>query len=298
VSVLPRASDGVTNRALVQQAAEMASASAAAAGLRVCQLDQITDLHAVRRLFDAIWGPDGSGSVVTTELLRALSKAGSYVGGAFDGTELVGASIGFFGPPNQAAMHSHITGVSSRMQGRNVGFALKVHQRASSLERGVREITWTFDPLVARNAHFNLGKLAADPVEYLENFYGPMDDRINGGDDTDRLLVRWALDTERVALACSGHARRDSQRRAAFDGADFALAVSETGWPMAGRAKTRTVLVAVPRDIEAVRAADRACAAAWRRALRETLGGLLAEKARVVDFDGAGWYVVERNTDQ
>ncbi len=298
MSVLPQASDGVTNRDLVQQAAEMASASAAAAGLRICQLDQITDLQAVRRLFDAIWGREGSGSVVTTELLRALSKSGSYVGGAFDGTELVGASIGFFAPPAQAAMHSHMTGVSARMQGRNVGFALKVHQRAWSLERGVREITWTFDPLVARNAHFNLGKLAADPVEYLADFYGPMDDRINGGDDTDRLLVRWALNTERVALACSGRSRPEAQRRDALEGADFALAVSPTGWPVTGRAKTATVLVAVPRDIEAVRAADRACATTWRRALRETLGGLLTERARVVDFDGAGWYVVERNTDQ
>ncbi len=296
---------GVTGRDMVQQAADVASTAAAAAGLRVAQLDQMEDLQTVRDLFDAIWGPDGRGSVVTSELLRALSKSGSYVGGAFDGPELVGASIGFFMPPAQAGVHSHITGVASRMQGRNVGFALKAHQRAWSLQRGVREITWTFDPLVARNAHFNLGKLAADPVEYLENFYGPMDDRINVGDDTDRLLVCWALDTQRVALACSGarrpaadRSREKAQRQAALTGADFALAVSPTGWPVTSRAETATVLVAIPRDIEAIRAADRARAAAWRRALRETLGGLLAEGARVLDFAEAGWYVVERNMDQ
>jgi predicted GNAT superfamily acetyltransferase len=298
VTVLAGTPDGATNRDVVLEAADLASAAAAAAGLRVCQLDEITDLQAVRRLFDQIWGPDGSGSVVTTELLRALSKAGSYVGGAFEGAELVGASIGFFAPPAQAAMHSHITGVSSRMQGREVGFALKVHQRAWALGQGVHQITWTFDPLVARNAHFNLGKLAADPVEYLENFYGRMDDRINGGQDTDRLLVRWLLDSERVATACSARSRPAGQRRDELDGAHFALQASPGGWPVAGRATTETVLVAVPRDIEGLRALDGACAASWRSALRETLGGLLAEGARIADFDRSGWYVVERNRVQ
>lgn len=67
---------------------------------------------------------------------------------------------------------------------------------------------------------------------------------------------------------------------------------------MTSRAETATVLVAIPRDIEAIRAADRARAAAWRRALRETLGGLLAEGARILDFAEAGGYVVERNMDQ
>ena len=76
-------------------------------------------------------------------------------------------------------------------------------------------IEWTFDPLVARNAYFNLVKLAAEPSEYLTNFYGPMLDLINGKDDTDRLLVRWDLASPEVVAASAGTPR---PRPAAHEG--------------------------------------------------------------------------------
>ena len=107
-------------------------------------------------------------------VLRAFSKVGNYVGGAFDGGHLVGACVGFFAAPSEDSLHSHIAGVAPSSLGRSVGFALKVHQRSWAMLRGVSEIAWTFDPLVGRNAHFNLAKLAARPVEYLPNFYGTM----------------------------------------------------------------------------------------------------------------------------
>src|SRR3712207_7442617 len=65
-------------------------------------------------------------------------------------------------------------------------FRSKLHQRAWAIARGVHEVAWTFDPLVARNAWFNLTKLGARATEYLPNFYGPMDDGINGADESDR----------------------------------------------------------------------------------------------------------------
>src|SRR5699024_8773798 len=106
--------------------------------------------------YDRIWRPDPANPPVTTELLRALTKAGNYVTGAYDGAELIGACVGFFGEPAGAALHSHIAGVTGAARGRHVGFALKLHQRAWALRRGVREIAWTFDPLIRRNAYFNL----------------------------------------------------------------------------------------------------------------------------------------------
>ncbi len=57
---------------------------------------------------------------------------------------------------------------------------MKLHQRAWAIARGIPVIEWTFDPLVARNAYFNIRKLGAMPVEYLPNFYGIMGDGING----------------------------------------------------------------------------------------------------------------------
>lgn len=281
----------------VEEAVAAAEAAAAAAGLQLRCLSALADLQAVQRLYEQIWRPAGTSAPVTTELLRALGKAGSYVGGAFSGTELVGACIGFFGAPASAAMHSHIAGVSARARGRNVGFALKLHQRAWALLRGIEEVSWTFDPLVARNAYFNIGKLAADPVEYLPNFYGAMNDGINAGDDTDRLLVSWRLDSAQVADACCG--RHRLVEPALLRAGGQALVVSPSGGPLAApRPDTRTLLVAVPPDIERMRSADPALARSWRAALRDVLGGLLAEGARVRGFDRGGWYVVDSKPDR
>ncbi|MCU1667303.1 MAG: hypothetical protein JWP40_230 [Blastococcus sp.] len=277
----------------IDEAVDSAEAAARASGTHVRSLEALADLAAVQRLYERIWRPDGQNAPVTTELLRAMAKAGNYVGGAFAGEELVGACVGFFGAPASEALHSHIAGVSAAARGRNVGFVIKAHQRAWALLRGVREISWTFDPLVARNAYFNIAKLAAEPVEYLTNFYGPMNDGINGADDSDRLLISWPLNSPDVAAACRGTHR--TAEPAALRAAVPALARSASGAPVAATPRTApTLLVAVPADIEAMRAADPRLAASWRGAVRDVLGGLLAEGARVRGFDRAGNYVVER----
>jgi predicted GNAT superfamily acetyltransferase len=265
-------------------------AAAAAAGVRVRELFDLAELDQVYRLYDSIWRPDPKNPPVTTELLRALTKAGNYVGGAYDGDELIGACVGFFEAPAEVAMHSHVAGVSGAARGRNVGFALKLHQRAWALRRGVTAISWTFDPLVRRNAYFNIVKLGARPTEYLKNFYGLMEDSINSGDDTDRLLVRWQLDRPEVAAAA---ARRPLLAEKLSE-ATIALGQTEDGRPLLGDARDGgTVLVAVPGDVEGLRSTDPAAAKEWRAALREVLGGLLADGARVTGFDRAGWYVLE-----
>ena len=137
-------------------------------------------------LFDEIWAPQDGSSLMHVDLLRALTKSGNYIGGAFDlrSGKLLGACVGFFGPPAHAELHSHIAGVVPAGLGRSVGFALKLHQRAWALRRRVAVIAWTYDPLICRNAYFNLAKLGARPAEYLPNFYGTMGDAINGGTET------------------------------------------------------------------------------------------------------------------
>jgi len=258
-----------------------ARAAARAAGVRVRELTQLADLAAVCGLFQEIWRTDPTSPLVTTELLRALTKAGNYLAGAFDGDRLVGACVGFFGAPAEETMHSHIAGVAPRAAGRSVGYALKLHQRAWALRRGVTAIAWTFDPLVARNAYFNLVKLGATAAEYLPNFYGGMHDGVNVGDDTDRLLVRWELTDP-------------PPTRPNTAGAAVVLGRDADGRPAVGASHGETVLVAVPPDIEALRAADPGRAKELRVAVRDVLGGLLAGGARVAGFDRAGWYVVTR----
>ena len=278
----------------LDRAVQAADAAARSAGVSVRELADLADLEGVVDLFSSIWGRTAN-PPVTIELLRAFSKAGNYVGGAFDGTRLVGACVGFFHAPAEDALHSHIAGVSPAATGRSIGFALKLHQRAWALLRGVSEIAWTFDPLVSRNAHFNLVKLAARPVEYLPNFYGPMVDSLNGDSESDRLLVRWQLRDPAVVLASAGASVPAIGADELAAGAVVALGRAEDGTPEPGRLDGATSLVAVPHDIELLRVSDPALAQHWRVAVREALSALVADGGRIDGFDRAGWYVVRRD---
>jgi len=225
--------------------------------LVVRTLDQLGELREIDSLFLSVWGP-GIPSL-GVELLRALSHEGGYVAGAFREEALVGASVGFLGQHHgRLSLHSHATGVSPQARGLNVGRALKLHQRAWAAERGVELITWTFDPLVRRNAWFNIGRLGALPVDYLVDFYGPMSDAINAGDASDRLLMAW----EASPPALVRPAIDDDHR-----------------------------LIPTPEDIEVLRVTDPTAARTWRLRLREELLEPVAQ-GQVVGFTREGDYVV------
>ena len=259
--------------------------AARTAGVTIRELSSLDELTAVIGLFDEIWAPEDGNSLMHVDLLRALTKSGNYVGGAFDlgSGKLVGACVGFFGPPTHAELHSHIAGVVPAGLGRSVGFALKLHQRAWALRRRVAVIAWTFDPLIRRNAYFNLAKLGARPAEYLPNFYGAMDDAINGGTETDRMLVRWELRSGLAVAACAAKPPAVSADDERGRGAVVALSAGPDGRPVisppsAGQPCPRTLLGRGARRRRdnahdrpgqrggmAVGAAERARAAAGRR---------------------------------
>jgi predicted GNAT superfamily acetyltransferase len=262
------------------EATGAAVAAAAAADVVIHELRSPRELADAQRLFEEIWRPaEGNPPPMTAELLRALAHAGSYVAGAFAGTRLVGASAGFFTAPPDPGLHSHITGVAPGGQHHGIGFALKVHQRAWALARGIRVVAWTFDPLVARNAWFNLAKLGARPTAYLEDFYGPMTDAINAGMASDRLLLTWKLADPAVVAACAG--RPHQAAPAAIEAAEPALTVGPGLEPVAHQTGAPAVTVAVPPDTEAL---DPERRRAWRAAVREALGGRLAAGAAVTGF--------------
>ena len=248
----------------------------------MAEIRELTDLAGFRAaadLFAGIWRPGPGDHPANADVMRALSKAGNYVAGAYEGEHLVGAAVAFFGPPAARLLHSHVAGV--RPPARGLGLALKLHQRDWALERGVTTIEWTYDPLVARNAYFNLVKLGALPVEYLPNFYGDMNDGINAGDESDRLLVHWDLTGPAVGS------------EPAVAGLPIALDRSADGRPIPGPSAGGTALVAVPSDIEKLRATDPAQAQQWRRAVRSALAG-----ARITGFAREGWYVVTREAQR
>jgi predicted GNAT superfamily acetyltransferase len=259
------------------EASQAAVAAAGAAGVVIHELRRHEERKAARRLFEDVWRPEvGDPPPMTAELLRALGHAGNYVVGAFAGARMVGASAGFFTAPPECALHSHITGVAPGEEHRGIGFALKLHQRAWALARGVPLVVWTFDPLVARNAWFNLAKLGALPTAYLEDFYGPMTDAVNAGTASDRLLLAWRLGDPAVAAACAGRPRQPPPVQA-----EAALAVGPDREPVATATDAAAVTVAVPPELEALGPQLRR---AWRTAVREALGGRLAAGAAVTGF--------------
>jgi predicted GNAT superfamily acetyltransferase len=273
-------------------ATQAAEAAADASGVQVRAVSTHADIRSVVALFADIWRPHPQNPPVSTEMLRALTKSGNYVAAAFDGDEMIGASVGFFGAPSDLELHSHMAGVGVGAAGRHVGFALKLHQRAWALRRGVAVITWTYDPLVRRNAYFNIVKLGAAPVEYLTDFYGGMGDGINGGDESDRLLVAWKLDSSQVEAACAG---RPVPATVGAGTATIALGVAESGGPVAGEHRGDVLRVAVPPDVESMRSTDPALAGVWRLAVRDTLRELMTDGARITGFERNHGYLLARD---
>jgi predicted GNAT superfamily acetyltransferase len=255
------------------------------------ELDRVCDL------FAEIWQERPGERAMTPVVLRALAYADNYVSMALLDGKLVGACVGFFGltqPDGEWELHSHIAGVTAAARGRSIGFALKLHQRAWALARGVQRVSWSFDPLIRRNAYFNLAKLGTGVRSYHAHFYGQMSDSINDGDESDRLIADWMLVDDRATRAAAGVPVLLDPQRLVHDGATVALSVGTHGDPEPGDASGHLLLVATPPDIEALRRSDKDLGIAWRVALREALGDQLARGARVVGFTGDGSYVLER----
>jgi predicted GNAT superfamily acetyltransferase len=274
------------------------------AGVEVAELHEIAGMHQAAALFIDIWRTAAEDAPCTPQLMRALAHSGNYVAAAWLDRRLVGAAVAFLHPGTDGlALHSHITGVSDAVRGRGVGLALKQHQRAWALARGIARINWTFDPLVRRNAWFNLVKLGAEGVEYLLNFYGPMADGINAGDETDRCLVTWRLESGRAVAAAGGHAAEPSLEALRAAGAEVVLAEGPDGEPAvaapaASAPPARTLLAWVPPDVVALRAADPALALRWRRALRGAMAPAMRRGFVATAMTRSGWCVLERPREE
>ena len=279
---------------LLAQADRSAGRAAAAAGVVVSTLGDLGSLRRAEALLAQTWSRE-AGPPVNLDVLRALSHAGSYVAGALAGEELIGAVAGFFGERDGAIyLHSHILAVSEGRRARGVGLALKLHQRSWALARGIDLVTWTFDPLVRRNAYFNLTKLGADLQEYRVGFYGAMDDAINGGDDSDRALTAWRLTSARAIAAGDGGWTEPDVAALRHRGVTVALSAGDDGRPRLGERWGSQLLCQIPDDIVALRRADPQAAMSWRRALRDVLTEALAGGYRVGGVSRSGWYLLAR----
>lgn len=231
-------------------------------------LADLDEMEELLRVADRIWGTP-PGSFVSPSFLMALVHAGGYVAGAFVDSRMIGVSFGVLARHDgEWCLHSHITGVEPGRQDSGLGRLVKQHQRAWCREHDLRAVTWTFDPLVRRNAWFNLHVLGAVATEYHVDFYGPLGDEINGVDDTDRLLAYWSVDAPRSRAAES------------------------RPLPHVEPSKGDHV-IEVPTDIVGLRSSDPHRAHQWRRDLRAALGPAMHD-GHVIGLTENGQYVITR----
>ncbi len=256
----------------------------------------MAELRRVADLFSRIWAAPLV-PPMPHDIMRSLVHAGGRVHGAFRQDRLLGAAVAVFGPPAYALCYSLIAGVSPEAEGQGIGLALKLAQRAWALQAGAARMSWTFDPLLRRNARFDISRLGAVGTEYLVDFYGEIADGVNDP-ETDRLAVTWDL---RAPLPGSAHpSKRPGAPKPGEDAPPAILAAGPGGEPAAGTVSPAggsgpgRLRCWIPGDILTIRRTDPALARGWRLAVREALGGAVGEGYQVTGVMDPGWYVLEK----
>ncbi len=256
------------------------------------------DYDACVRLQREVWGEHFM-DVVPATILMVSQRVGGVSAGAFDAHgRLLGFVFGISGVRDGELVHwSDMLAVRPEARGAGLGKRLKHFQRERLLERGVRRMLWTYDPLVARNANLNLNSLGAAPAEYVVNMYGDTRSALHAGLDTDRFIVEWELDggprtdapagTATVAADPDAPAGTASARGTPAAADPGASPVVDLAWSGAERPlpTTPAVRVAAPADVDGIKAADPACARAWRQTQRRAFTWYLANGYRVSGFE-------------
>ncbi|HRQ78615.1 MAG TPA: GNAT family N-acetyltransferase [Gemmatimonadaceae bacterium] len=252
-------------------------------------------------LQELTWGA-GFTERIPAAMLLVAQKTGGVCAGAFDDTgRMLGFVFGVTGVQDDELMHwSDMLAVHPDARGQHLGERLKEHQRAHCRALGIRSIYWTYDPLVARNAHLNLSRMGARVVEFVPAMYGEgTNSPLQGDMPTDRFVVAWAVDPAAASPALAAvpaDTETAVDARAQMPRADGTSTSDPdaAAWPDAAR-----VVVRAPRDISALAAADIAAARRWRFATRAAFTHYLGAGYGVAGFradaDG-GSYLLTRST--
>ena len=230
--------------------------------VEIKKIRSIIEIDTVRNVFDKVWLV-GSSTELTPNLLQAMIHSGAYLSGAFFDSKCVGAAFAFPATTGGLHLHSHMTAVLGEYRDRGIGYALKIDQWHWAKKNHYPEISWTFDPLVSRNAKLNLIKLGVDISAYHPNFYGDMSDALNAGDESDRIMVSWKVIGENPV-------KRE----------------------LISAPKPTDILIQIPADIVAIRSRDKEENLRWRRKVREQFLRAFEKGGQVVGFSANSEYVV------
>ena len=230
--------------------------------MRIIELPALKQHQLAREIFDLTWAMD-AGTEITPNLLQAMVHSGAYLSGAFIDKKIVGAAFAFPATNNGLHLHSHMTAVLDEYRDKGVGYALKIDQWSWAKKKNYSHLSWTFDPLVRRNAKLNIVKLGVEISAYYPNFYGEMPDALNAGDESDRLMVSWSTDIdEPKARELITHPKPDD------------------------------ILIEIPEDIVAIRSKDQSESMKWRRQVRDQFLAAFEKNGKVIGFSANNEYVV------
>lgn len=269
------------------------------AAIEIRPLRALAEMQAAVDLQKNYWGDDLE-SVIPAHMLFSLANHGGHVLAAFDGERAVGVLVGFLSThdaePQRPAM-ANLQVFSKRMvvlpeyRGHGIGYRLKLAQRDIALKAGIRLVVWTFDPLLAPNAHLNIRKLGAICSTYHQDYYGTASE---GGlaklGSSDRLLAEWWVTSRRVEEHVNG-SRSDLTLKHYLDAdtlivnpstlsADGALLPAATTVQPAGA----FALLEIPTRYTAIEDGNPQLARTWRLHVRVTFQQVLARGFTVTDF--------------
>jgi predicted GNAT superfamily acetyltransferase len=252
------------------------------------------EMTAVEELQRAVW-PGSETDVVPSHVLLATAHNGGLVLGAFMADQLVGAVFGFPGIYNtpdgpRLKHHSHILGILPEWSGRGIGFALKRAQWQLVRNQGIDRITWTYDPLLSRNAHLNISRLGVVCNTYLRSEYGEMRDGLNTGLPSDRFQVDWWVNTRRVERHLRGKNRATikfedylsagARLLAARKGPDKLLFPAQPPYFLSGS----FMLFQIPSEFQEFRKSEPTLALEWRMESRAFFEAAFNQDYLVTDF--------------
>jgi chorismate synthase len=259
-------------------------------------IDGSAEFNDCVRLQEETWGLGFSEHVPAT-MLQLAQRLGGIALGAFDESErMLGFVFGLPGIRHGELVHwSDMLAVHPAHRNQGIGEALKRRQREVLLENGFRRACWTFDPLEARNAHVNFGRLGATAREYVRDFYGESDSPLHSGIGTDRLVVVWDLASDRVEQRLAGE-------RIPFPTLDEIPPIHSVNMvsdafrsgPPRLDLDSACVRLAIPGDIQTMKRAAPAIAKEWRSHTRIAFEAYFERGYQVVEFvrgPELGWYV-------
>jgi predicted GNAT superfamily acetyltransferase len=261
-------------------------------------IENIDEMHQVENLQRQVW-QEGETDIVPAHLMNSAVHNGGLLLGAYLEEELAGFVFGFTGfyttPDGPRLKHySSMLGVRPEFRNQGMGFALKRAQWQMVRHQGIDRITWTYDPLLSRNAWLNITRLGAVCSTYLRDFYGKMNDGLNQGLPTDRFDVDWWVNSHRVNRRLSRRRRSDLTLVHYLAGGAQMVNPAEMDTnhlphpvddPHIQAGKDMSfLLVEIPADFQALKAADIKLALEWRLHTRTIYEALFTAGYLVTDF--------------